>query len=183
MNKLLFSLGFAICLLSACGSAEKKADTSAAETTNAVTVASESKTQEAATTPTTTSNSTTAATGNDNPDLAYLRKLAGQYPFDAKLVEKGALKGRLEKLLGGRMTELTGCLQTSPPIEIKGDILFAEGCMAHACSINEAAVCVDLKQGSVHACILNDGTVTCFSESGTTKPQALIDWEKSKDEN
>jgi hypothetical protein len=55
----------------------------------------------------------------------------------------------------------------------------ASGCLAHACTINEAAFVIDLKNKRIHAVIYDvDKPAQYFNEDKAPTPQILLDWIK-----
>ena len=61
-----------------------------------------------------------------------------------------------------------------------GDVLFASGCLIHACTHLESSIAIDLKNNTIHAAIFNDEKPTrFFNERGTKSPKAIIDWAKN----
>jgi hypothetical protein len=180
MKKIIFlSLLSLIMMASSCG---EKANSANAEST-----ASEAKQETAA--PAATPENNAAATdanaaATTASNLAYLLKLKGQYPFDAKVLETDPLKSRLKAALKGDFKLLTERLQTSDPIEVQGDIFFTAGCMPHACSVEECAIAVDVKNDNVFVAILQDGKISERPEkANTTAPEVFKKWVAEKGSN
>lgn len=172
MKKILFFSLLSAMIFLACGD---KSTANATENTTAATA--ETKTEAPATT--TTAPAEAAATSASN--LAYLLKLGGQYPHDAKVLETDPLKSRLKAYLKGDYKLLQDRLQTSEPIEVKGEIFFTSGCMSHACTIEECAIAVDVKNDNVFVGILQDGKATLRAEkANTTAPEVLTKWVAEK---
>lgn len=104
----------------------------------------------------------------------------GEYPD--KLMKVPSVKSRLKTLLGKRYSDFDGSISVQHTITTEGDFLFASGCMAHACTINEAAFVIDLKNKRIHAVIYErDAPAKFFNEDKAATPQILLDWVKELD--
>jgi hypothetical protein len=87
-----------------------------------------------------------------------------------------AVKARLKTLLGRRYTDFVYSIDVQSPMKMAGDFLFANGCMAHACTINEAAFVIDVKNKRIHAMLYEkDKAPLYFNEDKAPTPQILID--------
>src|SRR4030095_4971002 len=71
------------------------------------------------------------------PLPADLAKYVDEYPVE--LMKVPAVKSRLKLLLGKRYADFDVSISVQAPMKMDGDFLFASGCMAHACTIMEAA--------------------------------------------
>ena len=177
MKKIIFLFLLSSIIISGCG--EKTNSTNAEKTATAA----ETKQENAAPTTTPENNATAPATATSS-NLAYLLKLKGQYPFDAKVLETDPLKSRLKASLKGDFKLLTDRLGTSEPIEVQGDIFFTSGCMPHACTVEECAIAVDVKNDNVFVAILQDGKVSERPEkANTTAPEIFQKWVAEKSSN
>ena len=105
------------------------------------------------------------------PDLAnYVDK----YPVE--LMKVKSLKSRLQTLLGKHYSDFVVSIDVQSPLKMVGDFLFANGCMPHACTINEAAFVIDMKNKRIHAVLYEkDKPPLYFNEDKAPTPQVLID--------
>lgn len=109
-----------------------------------------------------------------------LTQYVGEYPV--KLMKVPAVKSRLKTLLGRRYSDFDTSISVQHTMTREGDFLLASGCMAHACTINEAAFVIDLKNKRIHAVIYEkDAAPRFFNEDKTATPQILLDWVKELD--
>jgi hypothetical protein len=117
-------------------------------------------------------------TGPKRPALPNnLAKYVDEYPVE--LMKVTSVKRRLRTLLGKRYSDFEHAISVQSPIKRQGDILFASGCLAHACTINEAAFVIDLKNKRIHAVIYEkDSPAQFFNEDKAPTPQILLDWIK-----
>lgn len=105
----------------------------------------------------------------------------GEYP--ATLMKVAPVKSRLRTLLGKRYSDFNLSIDVQSVITRDGDFLLASGCMAHACTINEAAFAIDLKNKRIHAVIYEkDAAAKFFNEDKAATPQILLEWVKSLSE-
>lgn len=95
-----------------------------------------------------------------------------------KLVNDPLINARLRTLLGKKgYASFMESFETVTPVTKDGDILFASGCMIHACTHLESAIAVDLKNNTVHAAIFNDEKPRrFFNERGRRTPKPISDW-------
>ncbi len=95
-----------------------------------------------------------------------------------KLVNNAAVKSRLKKLLGKKgYADFLESWETINPIVKKGDILFASGCLIHACGHIESAIAIDLKTKTIHVGIFRqDETSKIYDEDEKKQPKVLSDW-------
>ena len=137
------------------------------------------------------SPSTSTGTENKNPenanarsgtetvaqDLRGLQKYVGKYAGDMFEKEDG-LRERLTNLLGSNYKLFMGRWDVTSPIEDHGGILFAEGCMAHACTAEESLLAIDTTHGIIYCAILSDlfgGRFKTFSEGNGSLPPVMKD--------
>lgn len=107
----------------------------------------------------------------------------GKYAADIGLLQQSPLKNRLKKLLGKEESDFIQRYKVTPPIEVESGILFNEGCKPHNCTVEEAALAVDMKQDLLYVGIARNKVVTLFGERGDTAyPQKLRDWKKKFEE-
>jgi hypothetical protein len=109
------------------------------------------------------------------PDLpAKLAKYVDESP--GELMNVPVVKSRLRMLLGKRYTDFVESISVQAPIRMAGGFLFASGCMAHACTIMEAAFAIDVKNKRIHAVLYEkDKPPLYFNEDKSPTPQVLID--------
>lgn len=102
-----------------------------------------------------------------------------KYAADVKLLDQKPLKERLQKLLGKEVKDFTERYKVTPPIVVDGGVLFNEGCRPHDCTIEEAALAIDMKQDLIYIGIARKKVITLYGERGDTAwPQALREWKK-----
>jgi hypothetical protein len=172
MKKIFFFLLLSLAIYVGCG--DKGSNSTAENATASPEVKAETKPE--ATAPVATQSP--QAEGN----LAYLLKLNGQYPFDAKVLQTEPLKSRLKAFLHNDFAALEERLGTSEPILVEGDIFFTAGCMPHACSVEECAIAIDVKKDNIYVAIMQDGVVRQAIEKageGAT-PALFTKWLKEK---
>lgn len=97
-----------------------------------------------------------------------------------RLLNDPSIKARLQKLLGKKnYAAFIETFETITPIEKDGEILFASGCLIHACTHLESAIAIDLGNNTVHAAIFRDEKPTrFFNERGAWTPGPLTAWAK-----
>lgn len=105
--------------------------------------------------------------------------------YSDKLLNNPVIKTRLKKLLGStNYASFMESFETLTPISKYDDILFASGCLIHACGHLESAIAIDVKNNIIHAAIFNDENPTSyFNERGSKTPKPIVDWAKNLDEN
>lgn len=141
--------------------------------------------QPASTTVTENKKSANDNTANDNAqsgdeteaeDLRRLHQYTGQYANDMFKNEAG-LRERLKSLLGRNYQLFMERWDVTAPIEDDGRILFAEGCMAHACGSEESLLAIDTSRGIISCAILSDeslgGKFKTYSEGNSSLPPVM----------
>ena len=94
-----------------------------------------------------------------------------------KILNDAVIKARLKKLLGKRYSDFLESFETLTPIEKNGSVLFASGCLIHACTHVESAIAIDLADNTIHAAIFRDDKKTgYFNERGSKTPGVIRDW-------
>ena len=113
------------------------------------------------------------------PLPAAIRAWAGQ--DSDKLLKDPVITTRLKTLMGKtNYASFIESFETLAPITKDGDVLFASGCLIHACTHLESAIAINLKANTIHAAIYNDEKKTrYFNERASKTPQAINDWESS----
>jgi len=91
------------------------------------------------------------------PLPAAIRAWAGQ--DSDKLLKDPVITTRLKTLMGKtNYASFIESFETLAPITKDGDVLFASGCLIHACTHLESAIAINLKANTIHAAIYNDVT-------------------------
>ncbi|WP_109698746.1 hypothetical protein [Chitinophaga deserti] len=101
----------------------------------------------------------------------------GKYASDVKLLQQQPLKDRLKAMLGTEEKDFTTRYGTMPPIEVDNGILFNEGCKPHNCSIEEAAIAIDMNKDVIYIGIARNKVVKLYGEKGDSAyPEKLLQW-------
>jgi len=105
--------------------------------------------------------------------VSTLKKSAGKYPYEIKLLENAELKVRLTKLLGGGWQDMKANWNVETPIEIEGSIFRASACQAHNCAANNYVMFVDLDQDNINVYHIEEdkGTDTYFEKGKIALPE------------
>lgn len=105
--------------------------------------------------------------------ISTLKKSAGKYPYEIKLMENAELKARLSKLLGGDWADMKANWNVETPMEIEGRILMASACQAHNCAANNYVMFVDLDNDNINVFHIeeNKGTKTYFERGKIALPK------------
>lgn len=101
--------------------------------------------------------------------VAVLKKSAGKYPSDIKLLDIDGLKERLQKLLGNDMAEMKAKFDVEMPNEIEDSVFKGEACEAHNCGANRYIIYVDLKDGNINVYHVRDEKTKKYLENGEIK--------------
>ncbi len=104
--------------------------------------------------------------------------------YSDKLLKNAVIKARLKKLMGSTSyAAFMESFETLTPITKKGDVLFASGCLTHACGHLESAIAIDIKNNTVHAAIFDEEKPTrFFNERGRSAPASIVGWAKNLDQ-
>lgn len=96
----------------------------------------------------------------------------------SELLNNPAIKMRLEKLLGKENYDsFMESFETVTPIKKSKSILFASGCLIHACNQLESAIAVNLVNQTIHAGIYRRGEKTkFFNEKRRASPANIKNW-------
>lgn len=115
-------------------------------------------------------NTNTAAPKSDL--IARLKKTAGKYPEDIRLLDDPDLSNRLSKLLGKDYGDMKKYWNVETPVEIKQGKLKTTGCEQHNCGANQYVMFVDLENDNINVYHLNDegGTKTYFEKGKIQLP-------------
>jgi hypothetical protein len=101
----------------------------------------------------------------------------GKYALDVHLLSKSPLAGRLRQLLGAELAEFSKRYKVMPPIEVENGILFNEGCKPHDCSVEEAAIAIDMKRDVIYIGIARNKSVKLYGEKeDSAYPEKLLKW-------
>ena len=98
--------------------------------------------------------------------IALLKKSAGKYPSDIKLLENAEIKARLQKLLGKDWSDIKANFNVEIPNEIEDNIFKGEACQAHNCGDNRYIIYVDLGDGNINVFHIESGKTKKYLESG-----------------
>jgi len=118
------------------------------------------------------------STGN----LNFLSKMDGKYPFDVKLIEKPALKSRLQKLLGATEYDYMkkNLRDVATPIKVKKGYFYSWAMQAHSGNEYGATIMADIEKNVLYVVIRRDSQDKMYSENGGPLPTALQDMAKDK---
>ena len=101
-----------------------------------------------------------------------------KYPSDLFMAEP-SVKRRIEDLLGANYNFFMERMQTETEFTIFKGVLFAVGCKAHGCTVEEAFLLITLSDGTLHCAIHSDsygGKLKTFSEDPAHFPSAALDY-------
>jgi hypothetical protein len=115
----------------------------------------------------------------DTGNLNFLKKYAGKYPHDVKLLNNTTLTTRLKKLLGNRYAFLKKTWAVETPIEINNNVFSAGGCQTHNCSDTNFIIVVDFSKNILYAGIREENKVKVYAEDASTNQQ-VTDWAAHK---
>jgi len=105
--------------------------------------------------------------------VSTLKRSAGKYPYEVKLLENADLRSRLGKLLGGEWADMKANWNVEIPIEIEGPIFRASACQAHNCAANNYVMFVDLDNDNINVYHIEEekGTKTYFEKGKIALPK------------
>lgn len=106
------------------------------------------------------------ATAEKPAFIAILKKSAGKYPSDIKLIENAEIKSRLQKLLGKDWPDMKAKFDVEMPNEIEDNIFKGEACEAHNCGDNRYIIYVDLGDGNINVFHIESGKTKKYLENG-----------------
>jgi hypothetical protein len=135
------------------------------------------KVNEAKPSPTHTETPTPSPSPSVSPTVAgivpTLKKSAGKYPYEVKLLENPELKARLTKLLGSNWPDMKANWNVETPIEIDGNIFKASACQAHNCGANNYVMFVDLGSDNINVYHIEEdkGAKTYFEKGKIALPK------------
>ncbi len=108
--------------------------------------------------------------------MATLKKSAGKYPYDIKLIENKEISARLRKLMGREFTDLKQNWNVERPMVIHSNIVEAYGCEKHNCGDNHYLMYVDLINNNINVFHFNEeGKKTYFEKGEIELPKAFAD--------
>ncbi|RPE09168.1 hypothetical protein EGT74_19365 [Chitinophaga lutea] len=101
----------------------------------------------------------------------------GKYAADVRLLVQPPLRQRLKQMLGAEEAEFAKRYKVMPPIEVENGVLFNEGCKPHDCSVEEAAIAIDMKRDVIYIGIARSRSVKLYGERGDSAyPEKLLKW-------
>lgn len=106
------------------------------------------------------------ATAEKPAFIAILKKSAGKYPSDIKLIENPEIKSRLQKLLGKDWPDMKAKFDVEMPNEVEDNIFKGEACEAHNCGDNRYIIYVDLGDGNINVFHIESGKTKKYLENG-----------------
>jgi hypothetical protein len=113
-------------------------------------------------------------------NLDYLKKYAGKFPHDVKLLDNPALAKRLKKLLGPRFAFVKKTWAVETPMQMKDNVFSASGCQTHNCGDTNFIIAVDFSKNVLYAGIRQETKVKLYAEDGSTNKE-ITDWANSWD--
>ena len=121
-----------------------------------------------------------SATPTETPKpsiIASLKKSAGKYPYEIKLLENPELKGRLQKLMGKDFAAMKQYWNVESPIEILSNKLETSGCEQHNCGDNMYVMIIDLDSDNINVYHMTSesGTKTYFEKGKIALPPKFVD--------
>lgn len=131
--------------------------------------------------PTQTATPTPAPSPSVSPKatgiVSTLKKSAGKYPYEIKLLENPEVKARLTKLLGSEWPDMKANWNVEIPIEIESGIFRSSACQAHNCAANNYVMFVDLDNDNINVYHIEEdkGTKTYFEKGKIALPKNFED--------
>ncbi len=115
-------------------------------------------------------------------NLSFLKSCNGKYPFDVKLIDKPAMKKRLQKLLGLPQFDYMkkNLVDVATPIKVKGGYFYSWSMQAHSGNEFGATIMADIGKNVLYVIIRKDSQDQLYSEDGSAVPKALLDMAKEK---
>lgn len=98
--------------------------------------------------------------------IPILKKSAGKYPYEVKLLDNEELKDRLKKLLGKDFAAMKANWNVETPMEIENGIFKASACEAHNCASNTYVLFVDLNNDNINVFHVEDSGTKHYFEGG-----------------
>lgn len=95
-----------------------------------------------------------------------LKKSAGKYPYEIKLLENKQLQARLKSLLGTDFAEMKQNWNVETPIVIQDGILMTTGCEQHNCGSNRYFLFIDLGKDNINVFHVEDEKTNNYFEKG-----------------
>lgn len=113
-------------------------------------------------------------------NLNFLKKYAGKYPHDVKLLDNPYLAKRLKKLLGPRYSFVKKTWAVETPMQMKDNVFSASGCQEHNCGDTNFILAVDFSKNILYAGIREETKVKLYAEDGSTNQQ-VTEWANNWD--
>jgi hypothetical protein len=107
--------------------------------------------------------------------VSILKKSAGKYPYELKLLENADMKARLKKLLGPDFAAMKANWNVESPVEIENGILMTSGCEQHNCGDNIYYMFVDLDKDNINVFHIENGTQTYAEHGKISLPKKFAD--------
>ena len=126
--------------------------------------------------PSPSSSPTPQATPVKPSVVSILKKSAGKYPYEIKLLDISEMKDRLKKLLGKDFADMKANWNVESPMKIEDGVFMANACEAHNCGANMYLLFVDLKRDNINVYHVNDdGTKHYFERGEIALPKDFAD--------
>ena len=109
------------------------------------------------------------------PLSSTLKKFAGKYPYEVKLLDRPELKDRLKKLLGPDYAALKANWNVETPMAIEDGIFMASACEQHNCADNRYLMFVDLEKDNINVYHVENGSQTYAEHGKITLPKKFED--------
>jgi hypothetical protein len=95
-----------------------------------------------------------------------LKKSAGKYPYELKLLENKEMQARLKKLLGKDFADMKLYWNVESPIAIQEGILMTSGCEQHNCGDNIYYLFIDFAKDNINVVHIQDEKTNNYFEKG-----------------
>src|ERR1035437_3155516 len=95
-----------------------------------------------------------------------LKKSAGKYPYELKLLENKDMQARLKKLLGKDFSDMKQYGNVETPIVIQDGILMTGGCEQHNCGDNRYYLFIDFGKDNINVVHIQDEKTNNYFEKG-----------------
>jgi hypothetical protein len=121
---------------------------------------------------------TPAASPKPSPPsiIEKLKRSAGKYPYELKLMENKEFQARLKKLMGDDFAAMKEHFNVETPIEIDSGVLMTNACEAHNCGANMYYLFIDLARDNINVVHTENEKTDNYFEKGRIKlPQKFAD--------
>jgi hypothetical protein len=108
--------------------------------------------------------------------------MRGKYPFDVKLLDKPAMKVRLEKLMGSEEFNYMkkNLVDVATPIKVKNGYFYSWAMQAHSGNEFGATIMADISKNVLYVIIRKESQEKTYSEDGSSVPKPLLDMANEK---